>query len=59
MRALEFGELETLREKYGNVAAVHPLPPAETTQPSIVFKPHKHAARAETEDARIGNLEEV
>jgi anaerobic dimethyl sulfoxide reductase subunit B (iron-sulfur subunit) len=59
MRALEFGELETLREKYGNVAAVHPLPPAETTQPSIVFKPHIHAVRAETEGARIGNLEEV
>ncbi len=59
MRALEFGELETLREKYGTVAAVHPLPPAETTRPAIVFKPHKDAARADAEGARVGNLEEV
>jgi anaerobic dimethyl sulfoxide reductase subunit B (iron-sulfur subunit) len=59
MRALEFGEFETLREKYGDQAAVYPMPPAETTRPSVVFKPHKDAVRAESEGARIGNREEV
>ena len=59
LRALEFGELETLREKYGNVAAVFPLPSAETTRPAVVFNPHRDAARADAEGARIGNQEEV
>jgi anaerobic dimethyl sulfoxide reductase subunit B (iron-sulfur subunit) len=42
MRALEFGELDELRAKYGDLAEVEPLPGAETTEPSLVIKPHKH-----------------
>lgn len=59
LRALEFGELDTLREQYGDVAAVFPLPPAEATRPAIVFNAHRDAARAEAEGARISNQDEV
>jgi anaerobic dimethyl sulfoxide reductase subunit B (iron-sulfur subunit) len=43
MRAIEFGELDELRAKYGDVNAVEPLPSAEYTNPSIVITPHKDA----------------
>jgi anaerobic dimethyl sulfoxide reductase subunit B (iron-sulfur subunit) len=43
MRALEFGELEELRAKYGNVDAIEPLPVAEITEPSVVITPHRDA----------------
>lgn len=42
-RALEFGDLEELRAKYGDLAAIEPLPSADTTGPSIVITPHKNA----------------
>jgi anaerobic dimethyl sulfoxide reductase subunit B (iron-sulfur subunit) len=38
MRALEFGPLEALREKYGNLRRLEDMP-RESTWPSVVFKP--------------------
>ena len=43
MRALEFGELEELRAKYGTVNAIAPLPSADLTKPAFVLTPHRHA----------------
>lgn len=43
MRALNFGELEDLRARYGDVNAVEPLPKGDITNPSVVITPHKHA----------------
>ena len=43
-RALEFGELSELRAKYGDLAEVAPLPPANLTHPSLVITPHRNAA---------------
>jgi hypothetical protein len=43
MRALEFGEMDELRAKYGNNAAIEPLPTSGLTSPSLVITPHKHA----------------
>jgi anaerobic dimethyl sulfoxide reductase subunit B (iron-sulfur subunit) len=43
MRALEFGELDQLRAKYGTVNAFEPLPPGEITEPALVLTPHRHA----------------
>ena len=37
LRALDFGEIEELRAKYGEVAAVAPLPDASETQPNLVI----------------------
>ena len=43
MRCLKFGELDELREQYGDLAAIEPLPLADLTHPSLVITPHKHA----------------
>lgn len=42
-RAIEFGDIEELRRKHGNVAALAPLPDAATTQPSLVVKLPRNA----------------
>ena len=43
MRALEVGEMDELQAKYGNNAAIEPLPTADLTSPSLVITPHKNA----------------
>ena len=43
-RALEFGDIEELRAKYGTLAEVAPLPEASLTRPSLVITPHRNAA---------------
>ena len=43
MRALEFGELDELRAKHGDVQAVDPLPDPNITHPSFVMTPHKNS----------------
>lgn len=43
MRALEFGEFDELRAKYGAEASIEPLPSSDITQPALVIKPHRHA----------------
>ncbi len=40
MRALDFGPLEDLMKKYGNVRVLEDLPSATITKPATVFKPH-------------------
>jgi anaerobic dimethyl sulfoxide reductase subunit B len=40
---IEFGQIETLRKQYGDLAEVKGLPPSEVTQPNIVIKPHNGA----------------
>ncbi len=43
MRAIEFGELEELRAKYGSQNEIEPLPSNSLTQPALVITPHKDA----------------
>jgi anaerobic dimethyl sulfoxide reductase subunit B (iron-sulfur subunit) len=43
MRALDFGELDDLRARYGVVNATEPLPDSSFTSPSFVMTPHRHA----------------
>jgi anaerobic dimethyl sulfoxide reductase subunit B (iron-sulfur subunit) len=59
LRALDFGDLSELHAKYGALGAVYPMPGDSTTEPSVIFTPHKDAVRARTEPIQIGNLEEV
>lgn len=59
MRALDFGEIEELRAKYGDVGYVYPLPDPALTEPALVITPHRAAALGEREDLRIANLEEI
>jgi anaerobic dimethyl sulfoxide reductase subunit B (iron-sulfur subunit) len=58
MRCLDYGELEELRQKYGALAAIEPLPTAEITQPALVITPHKHAQLSGQGTGRILNLAE-
>jgi anaerobic dimethyl sulfoxide reductase subunit B (iron-sulfur subunit) len=43
MRALDFGDVDELRAKYGTEVEIEPLPSAEITHPSLVITPHRNA----------------
>jgi anaerobic dimethyl sulfoxide reductase subunit B (iron-sulfur subunit) len=58
MRVLDYGELDELRAKYGDNAAIEPLPPAEITKPALVVTPHKHAQASGQGTGRILTVEE-
>jgi len=58
MRALDFGELDELRAKYGDEAAIEPLPTADITKPAFVITPHKHAQLSGTGTGKIETLPE-
>jgi len=59
MRALDYGEREELKARYGTINSLYPLPDASLTDPALVITPHKDAVRAQNEPARVGNREEV
>ena len=59
MRALDFGDLSELSQKYSGSNSVYPLPDPNLTGPSIIIKPHRDATRAKMEKGRIANIEEV
>lgn len=42
-RAIEFGDIEELWKRHGDLAAIAPLPAAEVTKPSLVIKAPKRA----------------
>lgn len=52
-RALDFGELSELQAKYGDVAAIEPLPAADLTKPALVITPHRHAQMSGEGTGRI------
>jgi anaerobic dimethyl sulfoxide reductase subunit B (iron-sulfur subunit) len=58
MRAIDFGELDELRAKYGDVAAIEPLPEAKYSNPSIVITPHKNAQASKTGTGKLCMLQE-
>lgn len=58
MRCLDFGDLAELRQKYGNLDAIEPLPTADITHPSLVITPHKNAQVSGTGTGMIMNLPE-
>nr|EFV8729252.1 dimethylsulfoxide reductase, chain B [Shigella sonnei] len=43
LRALDFGPIDELRKKHGDLAAVAPLPRAHFTKPNIVIKPNANS----------------
>jgi anaerobic dimethyl sulfoxide reductase subunit B (iron-sulfur subunit) len=58
MRSLEFGELSELRAKYGDLAAIEPLPDASITRPAFALTPHPHAQESGTGSGKLINLPE-
>ena len=43
MRAIEFGPIDELRQKYGTTAQIKGIPSPSITKPNLVIKPHKNA----------------
>ncbi len=58
-RALEFGEIDELRAKYGDTAAIEPLPDPAMTRPNLVITPHRDAQPTGHGTGAIGNPEEI
>jgi anaerobic dimethyl sulfoxide reductase subunit B (iron-sulfur subunit) len=59
MRALDFGELDELRAKYGAVDAIEPLPPSSVTRPALVITPHRHAQTSGEGTGKLLDMVEV
>ncbi len=59
LRALEFGEIHVLREKYGMTADVAPLPSSHLTLPNIVIKLNKNAKPTGDTTGYLANPKEV
>jgi anaerobic dimethyl sulfoxide reductase subunit B (iron-sulfur subunit) len=45
MRAMEFGPIDELREKFGNLMDLEDFPPSGVTTPAAVFKPREGKQR--------------
>jgi anaerobic dimethyl sulfoxide reductase subunit B len=68
-RALDFGELDTLRQRYGAgqtgatpvllVDRVFPLDDPAISRPALVIRPHRHAALVQERGPEVGNWEEL
>ena len=59
-RALDFGELDTLRQRHGaGVDRVFPLDDPAISRPALVIKPHRHAALVQERGPEVGNWEEL
>lgn len=59
MRVLEYGDLDELRARHGDLDDVYPLPDRMLTRPSTVFLPHRDTVCTRSEPAHIGNREEI
>jgi anaerobic dimethyl sulfoxide reductase subunit B (iron-sulfur subunit) len=58
-RAMDFGPLDEIREKYGTFADPAPLPDPAITDPAVVYKPNKATKSSRNADGRLMNLEEL
>jgi anaerobic dimethyl sulfoxide reductase subunit B (iron-sulfur subunit) len=59
MRALDFGTINEMTEKYGTVSQVFPLPDPVLSGPGMIIKPHKDASRANSESSVVNVREEL
>lgn len=58
-RALDFGPIEELREKYGDFASPAPLPDPSITKPSIVFTPTANTLNYDSPAGEVKNTGEL
>lgn len=59
MRVLDFGEVDEMRNKYGDQNNFFPLPESSFTKPAITITPHKNAFPPDYSSAEVLNKEEV
>ncbi|WP_313277137.1 DMSO/selenate family reductase complex B subunit [Timonella senegalensis] len=58
-RALDWGPIDELRAKYGDNAAVAPLPDPSITNPHLVITPHRDAQAWDSGSGDIANPKEI
>jgi anaerobic dimethyl sulfoxide reductase subunit B (iron-sulfur subunit) len=58
-RALEYGNYDDLRQKYGPVARVFPLPDPAAAGPALFIVPHRLTATAARQNPEVANWEEL
>lgn len=58
-RAIEFGPIAELREKYGQLNEIAPLPNANLTKPNLVIHPHSKSRPSGDKAGTIQNRAEV
>jgi anaerobic dimethyl sulfoxide reductase subunit B (iron-sulfur subunit) len=58
-RALDFGDYNDLKIKYGNVGRVFPLPDPFVASPALIIKPHRNAALVQSRDPEVANWAEL
>lgn len=58
-RALAFGEISALRQEYGDLAEIAPLPAASYTHPNLAVVPPAHVMKPYSSGASILNEKEV
>lgn len=59
VRALDFDDIEILRQKHGAQNAIAPLPNPQLTQPNLVIKPHPDAKPTGDQSGKLQNPAEV
>lgn len=59
LRALDFGPIDELRAKYGNINEIAPLPPAHYTKPNIVLNLNNNCRPVGDTTGYLANPEEV
>lgn len=58
-RALDWGPIDELREKYGELQAVAPLPDPKITNPNLVINPHRDAEAWSDASGEYANRYEI
>lgn len=58
-RALDFGEIADLVDKYGGTAGIEPLPDSSVTNPNLVINPHLRARTSGTGGGVLANRNEL
>ena len=58
-RALDYGEYEELKRRYGSECRVFPLADPSIAGPALVLKPHRHSTAAASRAPEVANWEEV
>ncbi|WP_323086296.1 DMSO/selenate family reductase complex B subunit [Providencia alcalifaciens] len=58
-RALDFGPIDELRQRYGSENAVAPLPDPSLTRPNLIVKPHPAARPSGDKNGAIMNPKEI
>jgi anaerobic dimethyl sulfoxide reductase subunit B len=58
-RALDFGELDEVRHRFGSIDRIYPLEDPAASRPAVVIRPHRHAAAAAGREMEVANWEEL